>query len=347
MRGFLGPALAGALLASSCAAAAAFPEREIRLVNPFPPTGPVEIAGSVASSKLLRVIQVYGAPSLTDALAWRASRALTSGLAQPVSVDRRARGRGIPAHRYVAEALPDGYTLLVSDTASLAIHPQRSGGVGFDPARDLVPVAMIAEMPTVLAVRGRSAVHTAGDLITAARGAPRHIDFGSAGDFTAAHLAVEALRRAAGIDLVHVGYNGGVAAVNAMLSNQIAQAFVPLPAALPHARSGAVRLVAVAAAERFESLPGLPTLKEAGVPGVEAVAWYGIFAPAGTPAAVVQRLNAELVAGFNAESGRRLLLSQGLRPARLGPAAFATALERERERLRPLIGALVARDRAG
>lgn len=337
----------GALLALACSAAgAAYPEREIRLVNPFPPTGPTEIAGSIATSKLLRVIQVYGAPSLTDALAWRASRVLNSGLAQPVTVDRRARGRGIMAHRHVAGAPADGYTLLVSDIASLAIHPQRSGEPGFDPRRDLTPVALIAQMPMVLAVGAKSPAHTVAELIAAARGAPRRINFGSAGDFTAAHLALESLRRAANIEFVHVAYNGGVGAVNALISNQIEQAFVPLPAALPHARSGAVRLIALAAAERFDGIPGLPTFTEAGLPGLEAATWYGIFAPAGTPGAVVARLNAELVAGFNAESGRRQLLSQGLVPARLTAGEFAAALGRERERLAPLITALIARDRA-
>ncbi len=341
-----------ALIAGACAlvgfaACAAYPEREVRLVNPFPPTGPAEIAGSLATNKILRMLQVYGSPSLTDTLAWRVSRVLSAGLAQPVTVDRRARGRGILGHRHVVQSAADGYTLIVSDTPSLVIYPERAGDLGFDPVKDLEPVALIAKMPMVLAVGAQSSTADVAQLIASARGAPRRINFGSAGDFTAAHLALESLRRAAGIELLHVAYNGGAAAVNAMIASQIGHAFVPLPAALPYAHSGALRLLALAARERFTGLPQLPTLEEAGVAGVDAVTWYGVFAPAGTPAPVIARLNAELVAGFNAHAGSRQLLSQGLQPAALSAGEFAAALARERERWSPLISALIARDRAG
>jgi len=341
-------AVLGGMLVLGCAAAgAAYPEREIRLVNPFPPTGPMEIAGSIATNKILRVLQVYGAPSLTDTLAWRASRVLSAGLAQPVSVDRRARGRGIAGHRHVVQSAADGYTLIVSDTASLVIYPERTGDLGFDPVKDLAPVAMVAKMPMVLAAGAQSSAPDVARLIADARSAPRRINFGSAGDFTAAHLALESMRRAAGIELLHVAYNGGAGAVNAMIASQIGHAFVPLPAALPYAHSGALRLLALAARERFAGLPQLPTMEEAGVAGVDAVAWYGVFAPAGTPAQAIARLNTELVAGFNGEAARRQLLAQGLQPAALSAGEFAAALVRERARWAPLISALIARDRAG
>ena len=341
-------AVTGAMLVLACAAAgAAYPERGIRLVNPFPPTGPMEIAGSIATNKILRVLQVYGAPSLTDGLAWRASQVLSAGLAQPVSVDRRARGRGIIGHRHVVFSAADGYTLIVSDTASLVIYPERAGDLGFDPAKDLAPVAIVATMPMVLAVGAQSSVLSVPQLIAQARSAPGRINLGSAGDFTVAHLALESMRRSAGIEPLHVAYNGGTAAVNALIASQIVHAFVPLPSALRYAHSGALRLLALAARERFPGLPQLPTMEEAGVADVDAVTYYGFFAPAGTPARVIARLNSELVAGFNGEAGRRQLLAQGLQPAALSASEFAVALARERARWAPFISALVARDRAG
>lgn len=328
---------------AGAAASAPYPERDIRLVNPFPPTGPTEIAGMVATNKILRTIQVYGAPSLTDDLAWRVSQVLGAGLAQPVRIERQARGLGVLGHRAVARSVPDGHTLILSDTSSLVIRPLRRNERGLDVVDGLAPVAPVAGMPMVLAVSRQSTFRDAAQLIGAARHPVGRTRIGSAGTLTSAHLALESMQRTAGIEALHVAYNGGAAAVNAMIANQTAQAIVPLPAALPYARSGALRLLALVAQERFAGLPQLPTLREAGISGVHSETCYGVFAPAGTSAAIIARLNAELVAGLNDEPHRQRLIAQGLQPASASATEFSAKLTRERARWAPLISELVAR----
>lgn len=325
------------LAALTAAQAAAYPEKEIRLINPYPATGPVDIAGSVAANKVLRMVQSYSAPSLTDLLAWQIRAALSSGFDKPVSVERRARRRTIEGHQHVAQAIPDGYTLLLSGNSTMVIHPQLVRESPFNPMRDFAPVARVARMPIVLVASARFPPDSVQQFIERARSMPGRLHLGSSGDFSTAHLAGVLFNHLAGIEVEHVAFNGGAAAVNAVMAGQVETALVPLPAALPYVNSGGLRLLGIAERERFSTLPNLPTISEAGIPGFEVSAWYGLFAPAGTPRAVITQLNEHIAAELRSADTRKLLLGQGLQAAHLGAEEFSRLLRAERERWAPLI----------
>lgn len=329
-----------ALSASAVGAAAAYPEKEVKLVNPFPVTGPADIAGSTTVNKVLRVMQNHAAPPVTDVLAWHLRQTLSFALDKPVALERRSRWRTIEGHRYVAQAAPDGYTLLLAGNGTIIIHPQVVRDVAFQPLQDLTPVALMARMPMVLITAAGSNVRSVQQFVEQARAAPGRLHLGSSGDFTTAHLAGALFKSVTGTALEHVSYNGGAAAVRGVIAEQIEAAFVPLPAVLPYVGNARLRALGIADRERHPALPDVPTIGEAGVPGFEVSAWYGLFAPAGTPARVITHINARIAAELQSVRTRRLMVSQGLHAAHLPPDQFSELLRAENRRWAPLIDAL-------
>jgi tripartite-type tricarboxylate transporter receptor subunit TctC len=330
-----------ALAACSAAAARATPEAPIVLVNSYPAGGPAELAGSAATNKMLKILHGFAAPSITDVLAERAGAAVSGAFEQAVRVQRRAQGRSIVGTRQVADAPPDGRTLLFTSSVRLVTHP-RLYRLPYVPLRDLVPVAALARMPVVV-VAGPRGPATLGDFLAAARAAPGALNYGSAGDFRTSHLAGELLRRRAAIEIVHVSYNGGNEALNGLLTGQVEVAFVPLPSVLPVLGSGRFRVLAIADPKRLETLPDVPAVSELGLGEFEAAKWFGLFAPAGTPAHVVEALNAAIVEAFTRTSSARLLQAYGLQAQHLTAAEFEERLRAEQRKWDPLIRSLKSR----
>jgi tripartite-type tricarboxylate transporter receptor subunit TctC len=312
--------------------AAAYSDREILLINPYPAAGPADLAGNVAANRVLRLMQNHGAPAPTDFLARQIQHALASGLGRPVRLERRPRQRMFEAHRFVAHSTPDGHTLLLSGDAPILVEPQRAGAGTFDPAGSLTPVALIARMPVVMIMAPQSGLRRIEDFMAGAHRRPGRLHYGSSGEFSASHLAGAWFEQISGVHMTHVAYNGGAAAVNAVLSSQVESAFVVLPAALPYLRNGRVAALGIAAAERHPALPELPTFPELGLPGIEAAAWYGLFVPAGTPREVVKRIESEIASGLYTERSRGQWLNQGFQPTHIGSEDFAQMLRLERRK---------------
>jgi tripartite-type tricarboxylate transporter receptor subunit TctC len=331
------------VLLSASAAAGAYSGKEIELVNAYPATGPAEIAGSIPANKVLRAMQNHAAPPVTDVLARNLRQALSFVLDAPVTLERRSRRQGIEGHRYVARAAPDGHTLLLAGSDTVIIHPRVVRETRFDPRRELVPVALLARMPMVLIAASGSSVTSVPQFLERARSAPGRLHLGSSGEFTTAHLAAVLFTTVTGTALEHVSFNGGAAAARGVIAEQIEAAFVPLPAVLPYAANPRLRPWAVADRERHPALKDVPTLGEAGVPGAEVSAWYGVFAPAATPRRVVSRINAGIAVELQSAQMQRLLLSQGLRAAHLSPDEFLELIHADDRRWAPLIDKIIAR----
>lgn len=330
------------LLLAACAGwlpAPGLAEKPIVIINPYPPSGPAELAGSSATNKALKIMQTFAAPSVTDVLAERVGQSMGVALDRIVTIERRSRGRSIVGARYVAESAPDGHTLLLSSSVKMVTYP-RLYPLPYDPLRDFIPVAPVARMPVVVIAPAGGAVHSLRGLIEAAQGAPGKFNYGSAGDFTSSHLAAELFKTKTGTRLVHVNYNGGMEAVNGVAKGQVHVAFVPLPAVLPFASSDRFRLLAIADAARHEVLPTVPTVAEHGLPDFEAATWFGIFAPRGTPGGVVAQLNEAIAKGLRSQQSMRLLFSQGLQGRHLSSTQFARLIHAEHAKWRPVINAL-------
>jgi tripartite-type tricarboxylate transporter receptor subunit TctC len=257
-----------ALFAAQGVAAQDYPNRPIRLIVPYSPGGVTDITA--------RVI----APALGD------------NLGQTVVIENRPGGASMPASDLVAKSKPDGYTLLLTSTA-LAANPILFKTIPYDAARDFAPVSFISTVPTVLVVNPSVPAKSVKELIDLCKAKPGAINYGSAGNGSGNHLTTEVFKNATGIDVQHIPYKGGGAVMADLIGGQgIAFVFAVLPTALPHIKSGKLRALAVSSDRRNPAVPDVPTVAESGVPGFNVTEWLGIFAPAGTPAAVVDRLNA-------------------------------------------------------
>ncbi|MBM3358236.1 MAG: tripartite tricarboxylate transporter substrate binding protein [Betaproteobacteria bacterium] len=315
-------------------------EKPVVLVNPYPASGLAEISGSTATNKVLKIMQNFATPSVTDVVAERAGQMMGAALGRSVTVERRARGRSILGARFVAASAPDGRTLLFTNSIQILTYP-RLYELPYAPLRDFTPVAAIARMPVVAITAAEGGSGSLREFIGAARAAPGALNYGSSGDFRSGHLAGELLRAITGISAVHVAYNGGNDAVQGVLKRQVEVAFVPLPAALPALPGGKIRVLAIADRERHKTLSHVPTMREAGVGDFEAATWFGIFAPSGTPPGVVSRLSEGIAAGMRTVHTERLMLALGLQARYLPAEEFSELMRAEQGKWEPVIGALV------
>lgn len=246
---------------------AAYPEKSIRLVVPFATGGTSEIvARSVANG-------------------------LTSVLGQSVYVENKPGGAGNIAMAEVKRANPDGYTLILGHVGTLAVNPSLFGKkLPYDPNKDFAPVTLVAKVPNVIAVSSKSPYKTIADLIADAKANPNKINYGSAGNGSAGHLAMEYFSSEAGIDLTHVPYKGSGNMLTDLIGGQIQATFNGLPSLIGQIKGGALRPLAVGSSDRSKALPDVPTLAESGFKGFETSQWYGIIAPAGTPPDIIATL---------------------------------------------------------
>jgi tripartite-type tricarboxylate transporter receptor subunit TctC len=267
-------------------AAQSYPSRPIRLVVPFSPG-----AGTDAISRIL-------------------GHKLGEGLGQQIVVDNRPGAGGTIGTEIVAKAPADGYTLLFAPAAhaiNLSLYPK----LGYDTEKDFVPISVVASLPVVLAVESSVPAKSVKELVALAKANPGKLTMASAGNGTVFHLTGELFKGAAGVDIVHVPFKGGAPAVAALIGGQVSMAFETSLTVAPHIKSEKLRGLAVASAQRIAILPDVPTLAEAGYPGILAENWYGLYAPAGTPKEIVTRVYAELAKAAADPETRQKLAAQG------------------------------------
>jgi tripartite-type tricarboxylate transporter receptor subunit TctC len=286
------------------AAQAAFPARPITLVVPFAAGGG------------------------TDSIARDMAKNMADRLGQPVVIDNRGGAGGALGADLVAKAKPDGYTLLFA-TSTFATNAAVAPKLPYDPVKDFTPVAMIGRGPLLLVASQQLGAKTVPQLIAAAKARPQGLNFCSAGEGSINHLAGETFRQKVGLDMTHVPFKGSAPATVELLSGRIDLFFATVPTILPHVREGKLPVLAVTSARRSALFPDVPTMAEAGVPGFDITTWWGVLAPAGTPAAVVDALNRAVNDSAAAEPVKGRLVHEGADPVRLAPAGFAQELGKE------------------
>ena len=281
-----------------------YPSRPVRIVVPSPPAGGTDIIGRV--------------------LAQHFSKAL----GQQFVVENRAGAGNMIGIETVARAAPDGYTLLMVPS-TLALNSVLYKKVSYDPIRDFTPITLAATAPNILIVNTSLPAKTLAEFIALARQKPGQLAYGTPGVGTSPHMSMELLKSMAGIDLQHVPYRGTAPALTDVIGGQIACMFSNALTARPQIDAGRVRALAVSGPKRLEALPGIAPAAEAGVPGYEAMQWYGLVAPSGTPAAVISRLNAEALKALHSDEMKHRLALDGAEPLGSTPAEFAAFIRSE------------------
>ena len=294
-------------------AAPAWPTRPITLVVPFPPGG------------------------TTDLLARLVARGAGSRLGQSVVVENRPGAGGGIGAAAVARARPDGYTLVMGTLGTQVTNPFIYKEVPYDPARDFAPVTLVANSPNVLLVNPKLGVATLAQLIEQARRAPGSLNFASTSLGGSPHLSGELFNSMAKVDIRHVPYKGSAPAMADLLGGQVQLMYDNLPSAMGQIRSGAVQALAVTTPERVPLLPEVPTVAEAGLPGYEVNAWFGLLAPAGTPAGVIERIQSAVAQALAEPETRRQVERLGAIPVASTPQAYAATIRADTEKWRQVI----------
>jgi tripartite-type tricarboxylate transporter receptor subunit TctC len=266
-----------------------------------------------------------------DLIARMVSEPLGAALGQPVVIDNRPGAGGNIGTGVVAKAAPDGYTFLFTIQGPLVTAPMLSKSLPYDPVKELAPVSLVATSPNVLVVDPKLGVETLADFVRVAKAQPGKLNYGSVGNGSASHLAMELFKTRAGIDLVHVPYQGFPAVVNAILAGQVQAGFMVPGLAMGQVRAGKLKALGVTTLGRSGALPDMPTFTELGYPGFEAISWQAVLAPAGTPKPVIDRVSSELVRIVKSDEVRTKMLGQYFSAAGTAPQALATLMRSERE----------------
>lgn len=282
-----------------------YPIKPIRLIVTFPPGGSTDITARALAARM------------------------SERLEQPVLIENRPGAGGNIGLDLVAKASPDGYTIGVGAAGALAVNLSLYPKMPFDPVRDFAPVGMVAMIPFVLVANPSIAAANLSELLALAKAKPGSLSIGHGGNGTAMHLSAELLKQMSGIDVVLVPYKGSGPATTDAVADQIPLAIPDIPASIAFIKSGRLKALGVTSAIRSAALPEVPTFAEAGVPGYESIGWFGVVAPAGTPAAVINRLNAELQSALNDPEIRRRIIASGAEPMPGTPAEFRNMIESE------------------
>ncbi|HWI12368.1 MAG TPA: tripartite tricarboxylate transporter substrate binding protein [Burkholderiaceae bacterium] len=307
-RRFLQTTLAGATTLAAPAFAQAWPNHPIKLVVPFPPGSSPDFIGRLIAEPLARA------------------------LGQAVVVDNRPGAGGNIGTGAVARAEPDGYTLLFTIQGPLVTAPLLTKGLNYDPVRDLAPVTLVATSPNVLVVDPKLGANSLADFVRVAKQKKGQLNYGSVGLGSASHLAMELFKTRAGIDLLHVPYQGFPQIVGAILAGQVQAAFMVPGLAMGQVRAGKLQALGVTTPGRAGSLPELPSFVEQGYPDFEAISWQAVLAPASTPKAIVDRVAHELIRIIKSDEVRGKMLGQYFSAAGTAPEALAGLMKTERER---------------
>lgn len=286
-------------------AAAAFPDRPVRIIVPFPPGGSNDVIARLLAESLQQQ--------------WK----------QPVIVDNRSGAGGNVGAGEVARSEPDGYTLLLSAPGPLAINSFLYKSLTYNPQKDFAPIALVANVPIVLAVNPQLKVNSVKELVALAKAEPGKLNYGSSGNGTTNHLAGELFETLADIKLVHVPYRGAAPAMNDLVAGHIPVMFDNMPAVRPQVEAGKIRALAVCGTQRSALFPELPTMIEAGVPGFDASAWFGLVAPAKTPQPVLDTLIAGVKSALSAPEMVKKFADLGAEPGTVFGPEFGKFLETE------------------
>ena len=286
------------LIFAATANAQPFPTKPIKIIVPFPAGGTVDFFARVISTKL------------------------SDALGQSVLVENRAGAGGNIAAEAVAKAAPDGYTLLMGSEI-IAINTSLYSKIGYDPVKDLAPITLVGTVPNILIVHPGLPVNSVNELIALAKKTPGKISFASTGQGTSTHLSSELFKLMANVDMLHVPYKGGPPAIADLISGQVNMMFINMPTGITHVRSGKAKIIAVSSIKRVSQLPDVPTVDQAGVKGFETSAWSGLYAPAGTPADIINRLNVEVVKILKQPGVKEQLMAQGAEPVGDTPEEFS------------------------
>ena len=289
--------------------------------------------------KSIRFIVPFAAGGSSDTLARTLAQTLTDLVGQQVVVDNRPGANGNIGMEIAARAPADGYTIVLADIANLAIAPSLYARLPYDPVRDYAPVNLPATSPNVLCVHPSVQAKTLKELLTLAKENPRRITYASAGVGQVGHLTGEMLNQLAGVEMVHVPYKGSSQAVVDLVGGHIQVMFSAFSATLPHIRAGRLRALAVTGAKRSTPVPEVPTIAESGFPGFEAVSWYSVVAPAGTPRSVVNKLNAEFLRTLAAAPVRERLATLGFEIVGYPPDMLAAYIKTEIVKWAPVVKA--------
>ena len=292
-----------------------FPTRPITLVIPFAPGGSTSIIGRGIADKMSEL------------------------LGEKIVVDNRPGAGGTVGTRAVAKSDPDGYTLVLGYTGTLAIGPSLYKKAGYDPRKDFAPIGMIGNAPNSLVVHPSFPAKTVAELIAYAKENPGKVNFGSAGAGTASHITGEYFARSAGISLVHVPYKGTGLALVDLIGGHIPMAFAPIPASHPNVSGGTLRALAVTSTTRSSLMPDVPTLAEAGLQGFDASLYYGLAAPAGTPRPIVDKLNKALRDALASDEVKRQLTADGTEITPGTPEDYADFIDKDAKKWSELVKA--------
>jgi tripartite-type tricarboxylate transporter receptor subunit TctC len=286
------------------AQAQSYPARSIQLVVPAPAGGGTDYAARLIATKL------------------------SESLGTNVVVENRGSAASNVGTAHVAKSAPDGYTLLMSIT-SFSTNPALFSNLTYDTIKDFEPISLIARAPLLLVVNPSVQANSVKDLIALAKSKPGQINFANAGSGATSHLASELFRKMADVNIVPINYRGSSQALTDLIGGQVQMYFVTVPAVLQHINSGRLRAVAVSSTKRIPELPNVPTVDESGLRGFDVVAWFGVFAPAGTPKPIIQKLNAELVKILNQPDTREKLNGHGLIAGGTSPEELGVLLRTE------------------
>ncbi|VTU18837.1 Argininosuccinate lyase [Variovorax sp. PBS-H4] len=295
------------LLFASVVHAQTWPAKPVRLIVPFAPGGPADVLARVMGQEL------------------------SDALGQPFIVENKVGAAGNIGVEQIAKAAPDGYTLGIVPVGNVAVNPSLFPSLPYK-ASELAPVAMLATVENVLAVNAEVPARSLKELLALAKQKPGTLSFASPGAGSQAHLAGELMALEADVKLIHVPYKGVGPAINDLVGGQVTMMFGSVSAVLPHVKSGKLRALGVASLKRSAAMPDLPTIAEQGLPNFEAVSWYALMAPAGTPAAVIDRLNAESTRSLARPAIKEKFAAQGLEPGSGKPQDLAATIRTETAR---------------
>lgn len=306
-RDFLGATAGGLVVAGIGGAASAqsgYPTKPIRLIVPYPPGGSTDIAARVVGEQI------------------------SQSLGQRFVVDNRPGAGGNIGMQLAATSDPDGYTAVVGTTAH-AINMTLFKDLSYDTVKDFDPIALLTEVPLMLVVNPAVKAQTVEDLIALAKQEPGSLDVASSGNGQSTHLAAELFNAMAGVKMTHIPYKGSAPAITDVVAGHVQLMFDTVMSALPHVQAGKLRALAVTSAQRAPVVPDVPTIAEAALPGYEAIAWNGLFAPVGTPRAIIEQLNAETVKAVQSDKVKEQFASMGATARPTTPEEFSSYVRNE------------------
>jgi tripartite-type tricarboxylate transporter receptor subunit TctC len=289
------------------ASSGSYPNRPIRLISPYEPGGGVDIMARLVAQNLTKEMGVS------------------------VVVENRPGAGGVVGTQFLANAAPDGYTLVLDSPSPLVVAPYLMKKLSYDPQKDLEPISLIADVPAVLLVKEDSPIHTVKDLLDMARKEPGKLTFSSSGLGGTAHLSAQLLKVLSGADMLHVPYKGTAPAITAVMTGEVTMTFADMTAGLAFVKNHQLRAVAVTTPQRNPSLPDVPTVAET-VPGYAASVWYGVLAPKGTPKPIIDKINREIVKFVHAPAVNKMLVEEGAEPKGSTPEEFKQFIRSENQR---------------